>query len=156
MPAVVARRGRCGWTTSTTERSALAILPPAVVSRHARQHGVDRFAQLVRAVGLGQVVVGAGRHALAHVLAVGHGREQDDRHVGQGRIRAQRGDHFVAGHARHHHVADDHLGPVALGERDPLRAVGRLPHLVAGLAQRKAGDETLGFIILDQQNARHA
>ena len=56
---------------------------------------------------LGQVVVGAERHAVAQVGALDFGSEKDEGPPGQLRVITENLEHPVTVEHRHHNVADD-------------------------------------------------
>jgi hypothetical protein len=103
--------------------SRSAALGLAAHARHLHVR-VDTRQQLARAEGLGQVVIGAGCHALHTALLASAGREQDDGDVARARLGAQLAQQSEAVEARHHHVRQDEIGSMLARGRERRLAVG--------------------------------
>ena len=127
-----------GFELGRAGAHGLRVLPPQ--PRHV-QIGCDPGEQLAGGKGLGQVVVGAGIHALDPRLFAGACRQQDERHVAQQGIVAHCPQQPEPIELRHHHVAEDQIRPPpprlvqrrhAIGDGGYLIALGQQPlHVIA-------------------------
>ena len=73
------------------------------------QHRLDARHQRRLVHRLGQIFVGAGFESGDHVLGVGLGGHQDDRHERQARVGLETPRHLDAVDLRHHHVEQDEV-----------------------------------------------
>ncbi|MNT20472.1 hypothetical protein D3C72_1557820 [compost metagenome] len=88
--------------------------------------------------GLGDEIDGAQRKAAHLVVRIVLGRQEDHRHLAQGRYLLQAAAHFKAVEAGHAHVEQDQLGRARLGRPQGQFTVRRLAHGIAGAAQQIA------------------
>ena len=88
--------------------------------------------------GLGDEIDGAQRKAAHLVVRIVLGRQEDHRHLAQGRYLLQAAAHFKAVEAGHAHVEQDQLGRARLGRPQGQFAVRRLAHRIAGAGQQIA------------------
>ncbi|MCY1428501.1 hypothetical protein D9M71_443880 [compost metagenome] len=94
-----------------------------VVDTHQRQVGAHARLDDQRADRLGDVVHRADLEALGLVVDIGQCGDEDHRDGAGRRLALEHPAHLVAGHARHHHVEQDQVGPLAAGQLDGLVAV---------------------------------
>ncbi len=88
--------------------------------------------------GLGDEIDGAQRKAAHLVVRIVLGRQEDHRHLAQGRYLLQAAADFKAVEARHAHVEQDQLRRARLGRPQGQFTVRRLAHRIAGAAQQIA------------------
>ena len=120
---------------------------------HPAQQGPDARRQLLGHDRLGDVVVGARLEAGDHVVGVGLGGDDDDRHDAR---RPQRPAHVEAGHVRQAQVEQHEVG-LPLGERGQAgRPVGRLAHPVALVLEGHRQRQADLVVVLDEQQGVHS
>ncbi len=118
----------------------------------ATQHRADPGDELAVAERLGDVVVGAELQAHDLVDLGVPRRDHDDPDVA---ARPQLPAHLGARHAGHHEIEQHQVRAVRVVQREAGRAVGRLEHLEALLAEHEARGVAVGLLVLDDQDPRH-
>ena len=102
---------------------------------HQRAHAGEERDVVDR---LGQEIVGAGLEAAQPVGDVRQRRHHDDRNVGGARVGLQPAAYLEPVHARHHHVEQDDVGQLGLGDSQARcarrTAVSTLKYSLASLA----------------------
>ena len=117
---------------------------------HTFEDGLDAQHELLRAEGLGQVVVGAGFEALDAVFGLSPRGEHDDRGVGGARVAAEFPEDRVTVTAGQHEVEKDQIRSLAEGELGAIDAVMGLEDFVARALEvetDQVGD--VGFVLND-------
>ena len=118
------------------------------------QHGLDPRHQRHLVDRLGEIFVGAGLEPGHHVLGVGLGGAQDDRHERQRGVALELLADLDAVDLRHHDVEQDQVGQQLLGGGERLLAVGGLLELVALRPEPRHQDVAVGLVVVDDQDAR--
>ena len=103
---------------------------------------------------LGEIFVGAGLEPGHHILGVGLGGHQDDRHERQRRIALQPAADFDAVELGHHHVEQEKVRQMFAGGGQRFLAVGGLQQLVAVHAEARRQNVPIGLVIVYDQDAR--
>jgi hypothetical protein len=120
----------------------------------ALQGAADDRQHLAALGGLGDEVVGALAHGRDGVLHRAIGGHDDD--VRLGLQRARRLEQGLAVHARHHQVGEHHMHGVLAQELERGLAVVGDQHLVAGALEDAPQAVTVGGLVIDDEDARHA
>src|SRR4029077_14201640 len=114
----------------------------------------DAVEELERREGLGQVEVGARRHAGFDVGHERFGGQQDDAGSRKAGIAPDRLEDLEAVATRHLDVQQDKLGLVLLYERPGLVAVGRLGDLVFVRLDRGVDEQTHAGLVVGDEHGR--
>ena len=155
MPAAWILGGRGFLAVGAAEAAANAFAQPQLLHHplqpDQRAHPREQRNVVDR---LGQEIVGAGLEAAQPVGDVGQGGDHDDRNVGGAPVGLQLAADFEAVHARHHHVEQDDVGRLGIGEFEGARGRYRRSRHIEIFA-RQLGFEQLdvGFDVVNNQDS---
>ena len=118
------------------------------------QRGLDPGHQRHLVDRLGEVFVGAGLESRHHVLGVGLGGAQDDRHERQRRVALELLADLDAVDLRHHDVEQNQVGQKRPDGGQRLLAIGGLLELIALRTEPRHENVAVGFVVVDDQDTR--
>ena len=120
-----------------------------VKNAFARLHAGAQFVGVHR---LGQEIVGPAVEPARHLSLLALGGQQDEIAVPVAANLPEGLAEFQTGHARHHPVAEHHVGQLRSGKLHRLLARGRLDHVIAPAMQRGRQDLALQLAVIDHQH----
>ncbi len=121
----------------------------------ALQQGAQRFEQFHPRERLGEIVVGARRHAAAHAGAVVQRRQHHHRRGRQQRVGADRLQQGEAVHLRHADVADHHVRPQLPHLLQAFAPIHRQGRVVAFQLQQPGDVVADRVVVFDDQDGGH-
>ena len=122
------------------------------VQVHTPQERTDPRREFLRHDRLRDVVVGAGFETCHHVVRVGLGRDDDDRHDALGPDLAT---HVEARHVGQTEVEQHQIGRVLLEGRQSVGAVGGLADRISLVLEGEGQGEADSVVVLDEQQRFH-
>ena len=101
-----------------------------------------------------QIFVGAGVEASHDILGIGLCRHQDNGHEGKRSVAFEAAANLDTIEFRHHDIEQNEVWKQCFRRIERLLAIGRLAQLIALRGEPLRKDVTVGFVVVDDQNAR--
>ena len=125
------------------------ILVEEVFGVHRIVHPEEHFLPVD---GLGEEIAGPRTDALQPRLTVVERGDDQDRQMGRGRVLLDAAAHGITIQPRHHHIQQNHIGPLDPNLLQRLFAVLSFGHLVAGCLQQGAQQRAVEPLIIYHQD----